>query len=133
MLGAFPRDDAGVRGVLRVVVGVAGSRRAEAEPDPLGVEGTDDAPDTSVLGGGRKREGNGRDMVCEAKWSSFESYRCKCGETPLHTYSTGLSLLVVHEVYQIISKIQKQDTSINKTTGILLYQLCTPVQHLLCR
>lgn len=42
-------DDAGVRGVLRVVVGVAGSRRAEAEPDPLGVEGTDDAPDTSVI------------------------------------------------------------------------------------
>lgn len=52
----FALDDAGVRDILRAVVGVAGSRRAEAEPAPLGVECTDDAPDTSV---GGEREGVG--------------------------------------------------------------------------
>lgn len=57
LLGLFALDDAGVREILRVVVGVAGSRRAEVEPAPLGVEGTDDVPETSV---GRREEGGGR-------------------------------------------------------------------------
>lgn len=43
----FALDDAGVRESLRVVVGVAGSPRAE-EAARLGVDGTDDdVPDTS--------------------------------------------------------------------------------------
>lgn len=43
----FALDDAGVREILRAVVGVAGSPRAE-EAARLGVEGTDDdVPDTS--------------------------------------------------------------------------------------
>ena len=57
LLGLFALDDAGVREILRVVVGVAGcSRRAEAEPAPLGVEGTDVVPETSV----GRREGRER-------------------------------------------------------------------------
>lgn len=38
LLMLFPLEDAGVRGILRDVVGVAGSRRADDAP--LGVEGT---------------------------------------------------------------------------------------------
>lgn len=61
----FALDDAGVRDILRDVVGVAGSRRAEAEPAPLGVEGTEDVPETSGREerGGR-REGKGRHVTC---------------------------------------------------------------------
>jgi len=40
LLVLFPLEDAGVRGILRHVVGVAGTRRADDEPAPLGVEGT---------------------------------------------------------------------------------------------